>query len=127
MKLASRYKIGPLFTPPVESKWGGPLATLMLPSAGGGANWPGGSFDPETKTLYVYSTTVVTPLGLVPSDGSRSDMAYIRGEARDPRAPSNAAAAAAGAVVAPYRPCRDCRSSSLPTGESRRSISTQAT
>ena len=32
VKLVSRYKIGPIFTPPVVSKWEGPLGTLMLPS-----------------------------------------------------------------------------------------------
>ena len=51
----------------------------MLPSAGGGSNWLGGSFDPETKMLYVYSVTTPTPLGLVKSDGTRSDMNYISG------------------------------------------------
>lgn len=29
----SRYRLGPIFTPPVVSKWEGPLATLMLPHA----------------------------------------------------------------------------------------------
>jgi len=29
--IASRYKLGPIFTPPVVSTWPGPLATLMLP------------------------------------------------------------------------------------------------
>ena len=48
-KLAARYKLGPIFTPPVVSKWEGPMATLMLPAATGGANWQGGAFDPETK------------------------------------------------------------------------------
>ena len=55
LKLVSRYKIGPLFTPPVVSKVEGPLATLHMPLAGGGANWPGGSYDPETHVFYVYS------------------------------------------------------------------------
>jgi len=90
VKLVSRYKIGPLFTPPVVSRWPGPLGTLALPSTGGGANWPGGSFDPETKMLYVHSSTVVAVLGLIPSDGTRSDMAHIRGIARGPS--ENAAA-----------------------------------
>ena len=35
MKIVSRYKIGPLFTPPVVSNWDGPLGTIMLPSTGG--------------------------------------------------------------------------------------------
>ena len=93
-KLVSRYKIGPLFTPPVVSRWEGPLGTIMLPSTGGGANWPGGAFDPETKMLYVHSTTTPAVLGLVASDGKNSDMAFIRGLARDPNAPAPAAAGA---------------------------------
>ncbi|MCY3731318.1 MAG: PQQ-binding-like beta-propeller repeat protein, partial [Rhodospirillaceae bacterium] len=72
VEIVSRYKIGPLFTPPVVSRWEGPLATLMMPSTVGGANWGGGSFDPETGMLYVLSTTQVSPLGLVPG-GERSD------------------------------------------------------
>jgi quinoprotein glucose dehydrogenase len=86
-KLASRYKLGPIFTPPVVSKWEGPMATLMLPAATGGANWQGGAFDPETKIYYIYSVTLITPLGLVPTDGKKSDMAYIRGDAPNPNAP----------------------------------------
>jgi quinoprotein glucose dehydrogenase len=96
-KVASLYKLGPIFTPPVVSKFEGPRATLMLPSAQGGANWQGGAFDPETKMAYVYSKTTITPLGLVPSDGKRSDMNYISGQAPNPNAPPAAAAAAAPA------------------------------
>jgi quinoprotein glucose dehydrogenase len=83
-EIINRYKIGPLFTPPVVSRWEGPLATLMLPSTVGGANWPGGSFDPETDMLYIQSSTVVSPLGLVVPQEGQSDMAYIRGMAADP-------------------------------------------
>src|SRR5689334_4103493 len=39
VEFVSKYKIGPLFTPPVLSTWDGKLATLMLPSITGGANW----------------------------------------------------------------------------------------
>src|SRR5262245_65551632 len=55
LEVIKRYKIGPLFTPPVVSKWEGPLGTLMLPSNTGGANWPGGALDPESNILYLYS------------------------------------------------------------------------
>ena len=67
MKLVSKYKIGPIFTPPVVSKADGPLATIVSPGATGGANWPGGSYDPETHTVYVFSQTAIALLGLVPS------------------------------------------------------------
>jgi quinoprotein glucose dehydrogenase len=87
LKLVSRYKLGPIFTPPVVSRWEGPLATLVLPSATGGPNWPGGSLDPETGFLYIYSFTSVNPVGLV-NDPRRSDMDWISGRARDPGAPA---------------------------------------
>jgi quinoprotein glucose dehydrogenase len=85
LKLVSRYKFGPIFTPPVVSRWEGPLATLVLPSATGGPNWPGGSLDPETNRLYIYSFTNVNPVGLV-TDHARSDMDFVLGRARDPNA-----------------------------------------
>ena len=80
-RLAANYKLGPLFTPPVVSQRPGPLATLALPSTGGGANWPGGAFDPETNMIYVHSSTVISPLGLVPPRPGQSDMRFIRGTA----------------------------------------------
>jgi quinoprotein glucose dehydrogenase len=45
-KVISRYKIGPIFTPPVVSRAEGPLATLQLAINGGGTVWAGGSYDP---------------------------------------------------------------------------------
>jgi quinoprotein glucose dehydrogenase len=86
-RLASLYKLGPLFTPPVVGNWEGPRGTLMLPSTTGGANWQGGSFDPETKLLYVFSNTNISALSLTPTDGTRSDMNFFSGAPRDPNAP----------------------------------------
>jgi len=103
VKLVSRYKLGPLFTPPVVSRWEGPLATLMLPSTGGGVNWFGGSLDPETNYMYVYSIDQISDLGLIESDGKRSDMRYVRGTASNPALPPPVlpAAGAAGGEAAP--------------------------
>ncbi len=55
LEVARRYKMGPLFTPPVVSSLDGPLGTLTLPAEVGGANWPGGSFDPANNHLYIHS------------------------------------------------------------------------
>jgi len=95
VQLVSKYKLGPMFTPPVVSNFDGPLATLTAATAGGGSNWPGGSYDPETHIAYVSSQTTVTAIGLVPG-GTRSDMNYISGQARGPEAPAGAAAAGGG-------------------------------
>ena len=91
----ARYKIGPIFTPVVASAWDGPFATLMLPGATGGANWPGGAYDPETKHLYVYSKTDPSPLGLIPGEQQQSDMAWVRGSARNPAVTGSAQGAPA--------------------------------
>jgi quinoprotein glucose dehydrogenase len=95
-KLSSLYNVGPLFTPPAAAKWPAPLGTLLLPSVTGGANWQGGSFDPESRILYIYSVTSISGLGLVPSNGNRSDMAYIAGVATDPVKPAPLGRAANG-------------------------------
>jgi len=90
--VAANYKLGPIFTPPVVSKWPGPLGTLLLPSVTGGANWQGGSYDPESHILYIYSVTSISAQGLVPGDGKRTDMNFVSGQASDPNAPPRAAA-----------------------------------
>ncbi len=81
-KVASLYKLGPIFTPPVVSKADGPLATLAMATAGGGTNWPGGSYDPEMHRVFVFSQRSISTLGLVPSDPRVTDFAYIQGNAR---------------------------------------------
>jgi quinoprotein glucose dehydrogenase len=82
LKLAAKYKLGPVFTPPVVSKAEGPLAVLDIGMPTGGSNWPGGSYDPETHILYVYSKDQVGTLSLVPVAPSVSDSAYRKGIAR---------------------------------------------
>ncbi len=79
--LVSKYKIGPIFTPPVMSRTDGPLATLIRPTNTGGTNWPGGSYDPETRTLYVASSSQIAAIGLMPPKAGQSDMNLIRGMA----------------------------------------------
>lgn len=94
LKVVSKYKLGPIFTPPVVSQVDGPLATLALATAGGGTNWSGGSFDPETHIVYVPSRKVMTTLGLIPpTSPEQSDMNYISGTARPANTPARAAAA----------------------------------
>src|SRR4029077_8560222 len=52
---------------------------------------------PETTIACLHSTTTVSALGLVKSNGKRSDMDYIAGTARDPNAPADAPAGGRGA------------------------------
>jgi quinoprotein glucose dehydrogenase len=98
VKLVSRYKLGPIFTPPVVSKLEGPLATLTLGTSTGGTNWPGGSYDPETHILYVFSQSSVTAKGLVPPPAGFSEMAYIQGTALEGARLTGGAGSEAGAT-----------------------------
>ena len=95
-RIASNYKLGPLFTPPVVSTWPKPLGTLISPVVTGGANWQGGSLDPETNILYIFSNSGAQSLGLVPPEGGRSDMNFVMGAARNPNAAPAAGRGAGG-------------------------------
>ncbi len=71
LEIANHYKIGPLFTPPaiINDKIFG---TLTYPGLQGGANWPGGSFDPETNTLYIYAKNQFGITGVTIKNGKPS-------------------------------------------------------
>jgi quinoprotein glucose dehydrogenase len=79
LKEASKYKLGPIFTPPVVSKADGYLATLIIGQSLGGTNWPGGSYDPQTHMFYVFSQGALGALGLVPPAPGASDVKYVQG------------------------------------------------
>ena len=138
VKLVSKYKIGPLFTPPVVSKADGPIATIHVPGSLGGANWPGGSYDPETHKLYVFSQSAIALLGLVPTPGPGfSDMEFVQGKdgfapqwnrpagAPPPPRVSGESAPAGGEAGATLT-VQGCRCSSRPTGASPRLTWTRA-
>jgi quinoprotein glucose dehydrogenase len=72
-KVAAKIKLGPLFTPPIPRGEGGKIGTAYIAN---GANWPGGSYDPDTGILYVYSNTL-TRLLILANDPNRSDMDFI--------------------------------------------------
>jgi quinoprotein glucose dehydrogenase len=76
LKIASQYRLGPMFMPPSVTGAGGKKATITLPSPTGGANWQGGAADPETGMLYVSSVTFAAPVSLSP-DRRRTDMDYL--------------------------------------------------
>jgi len=73
------FRKGPIFTPgSLANEKDGTSGTLMLPSFTGGANWEGGSFDPETGVLYIGSYTQPSIAVLHP-EPEFSDMKYIAG------------------------------------------------
>jgi quinoprotein glucose dehydrogenase len=69
LAIVANYKLGPLFTPPsviTDKSWG----TLTTPDSQGGANWPGGSADPENGLFYIYTKSNTQVYGVtVGADG----------------------------------------------------------
>ena len=78
-QLVSKYRLGPMFTPPSVSRAEGPIATLTIGAQAAASNWPGGSYDPETHTVFVASQTSIATLGLMPPPPGRSEMPYFQG------------------------------------------------
>ena len=76
------YHIGPIFTPPVVSRFPGPQATIQLPRPTGGPNWPGGALDPDTNILYIFSNTSPWGMGLVHAP-EHTDLDWVQGLALD--------------------------------------------
>ncbi len=74
LKIVSQFQTGPVFTPPIVKGQDGKAGLLFVPN---GANWPGGSFDPDTGVLYVYSHTLLRVVSLERADPKRSDMNYV--------------------------------------------------
>jgi quinoprotein glucose dehydrogenase len=84
-KIVSRYKLGPMFLPPVVSKVEGPLAALTIGTTAGGTNWPGAAADPETHTVYAQASNhSIAPIGLVEPPAGFSDIRYVAGTAGQP-------------------------------------------
>ncbi|MEO8258214.1 MAG: PQQ-binding-like beta-propeller repeat protein [Acidobacteriota bacterium] len=96
-RLVARYKIGPIFTPPVVSKAEGPIALLTMAAQAPATNWPGGSYDPETHTLYVGSQSAVAVMGLVPPPAGTADVRYHQGTVLSGARTAGGSGASAGA------------------------------
>ncbi len=79
LKVVAQYKLGPVFTPPIPRGYEGKTGLLYVAN---GANWPGGSLDPDTGIMYVYSHTLLRVLSMV-NDPKRSDMNYVTGGGDD--------------------------------------------
>ncbi|MBY0493624.1 MAG: pyrroloquinoline quinone-dependent dehydrogenase [Cyanobacteria bacterium] len=101
VKIVSRYRLGPIFTPPSVSRAEGPIATLTMGAQAAATNWPGASYDPETHTVFVASQTAVATLGLMPAPPGRSDLPYFQGTILSGARLTGGAGSGAGAPATP--------------------------
>src|SRR5437899_4047764 len=82
LEAVKRYRLGPVFLPPLVSKAEGPIAALTSGTLSGGVNWPGSAYDPELHTFFTHACNAcIAPLGLVAPPKDFSDLDYVMGTA----------------------------------------------
>ena len=82
LEAAKRYRLGPVYLPPLVSKAEGPVAALTSGTLSGGVNWPGSAYDPELHTFFSHvCNACIAPLGLVAPPKEFSDLDYVMGTA----------------------------------------------
>jgi quinoprotein glucose dehydrogenase len=82
LEAAKRYRLGPVFLPPLVSKAEGPIAALTSGTLSGGVNWPGSAYDPEMHAFFTHACNAcISPLGLVAPPKDFSDLDYVMGTA----------------------------------------------
>lgn len=78
LRLVKNYRMGPMWTPPTVATPEGTWGTLTMPNLTGGTNWPGGSYDPESRIVYVYSKTEADVMMAVKNTNpTQSDFEYV--------------------------------------------------
>ncbi len=77
------FDYGPLFTPPSLR------GAIQFPGWGGGGEWHGAAFDPETGMFYIPSASGPIVVQLVEARRQREEMGYVRGGARSVSGPQN--------------------------------------
>jgi len=79
------YKMGPMFSPPIVSKVGGPYEVVDIGNLGGGTNWPGAGFNRETHVVFAPAANAgVSLMGLVEPPPGLTDNRYLEGTAGQP-------------------------------------------
>jgi quinoprotein glucose dehydrogenase len=82
LEASKRFRLGPVFLPPVVSKAEGPIGALTSGTLSGGVNWPGSAYDPEMHAFFTHAcNSCISPLGLVAPPKEFSDLDYVMGTA----------------------------------------------
>jgi len=83
--IKKNYTMGPMFSPAVLGKVGGPYAVMDIGTLGGGTNWPGAGFNPETHVVFTPAANAgVSLMGLVEPPAGLTDNRYLEGTAGQP-------------------------------------------
>jgi quinoprotein glucose dehydrogenase len=79
IEIANHYRRGPMYTPTSRVIEGGNQGTWVQPGYGGGSNWNGGAFDPETAWMYVPTKNQPMIATLTAANPKLTNYDYVRG------------------------------------------------
>jgi quinoprotein glucose dehydrogenase len=83
--IVARYRVAGVFNPPLVGDPNGLVGALNIGHSGGGTNWPGGAYDPETHIVYVQANNSgVQSMSLRAPPTGFSDLAYVAGRNDQP-------------------------------------------
>jgi quinoprotein glucose dehydrogenase len=83
--IVSRYRVAGVFNPPLVGDPKGLLGALNIGHSGGGTNWPGGGYDPETHIVYVQANnSQVQSMTLRTPPSGFSDLPFVSGRNDQP-------------------------------------------
>jgi len=76
----SRYRVGPMFNPPMIGDPKTFLGAMNIGNLGGGTNWPGAAYDPETHIVYAQAANSgLSPASLRTPPPGFTDIRYVAG------------------------------------------------
>jgi len=81
LKIINRFDHGPLFTPPSFR------GTIQIPGDGGGGEWTGAAYDPDTGMFYIPSNTRPIVVQLIEPEAGTTEYRYVRGGVSSLRGP----------------------------------------
>jgi quinoprotein glucose dehydrogenase len=76
----SRYRVGRMFNPPMIGDPKTFLGAMNIGNLGGGTNWPGAAYDPETHIVYAQgANSGLSPASLRTPPPGFTDIRYVAG------------------------------------------------
>ncbi len=108
-KNLERYKWSPgvVYTPPIVGNVNGLLGAITMGAANGGTNWPGGGYDPDTRTVFAQAAmATIAAESVAPPPKGFSDLEYQAGVVGQPFRLREAAGAGTYADIPPPLPAR---------------------
>jgi quinoprotein glucose dehydrogenase len=75
-----QYQNDVVYLPPMVGNTNGLLGAITMGAANGGTNWPGGGYDPDTRTVFAMAATAsIAAESVAPPPEGFSDLPYQAG------------------------------------------------